>query len=106
MYPDQELRRLAVQKAALQREIALRRAECMEAAANVARPLEWLDKALAFWRKISPMVHLSAIPLGFLAKRALFPRFKVLGSIARWGPLVFGAVRGMSSLAKDSPKSR
>ena len=97
MYPQRELNRLAAHKAARRRGIAFRRAQCAEAAARLAQPLAWLDRMLAFWRRLSPRAPLAALPLGFLASRIIFPRSKVLGSLVRWGPLVFGAVRGISS---------
>ncbi len=100
MYPDRELTRLAVHKAALRRDIALRRAQCAEAAARVAQPLAWLDRMLAFWRRLPPLAQFAAVPLGFLVTRTVFPRLKILGSLVRWSPLVFGAVRGISSAVK------
>ena len=95
MYPDRELTRLAAYKAALRRDIALRRTQCVEAAARVARPLEWLDRMLAYWRRLSPFVKFAALPLGFLLKRSLAPRPRVLGTLLRWGPPVLGIVRDL-----------
>jgi hypothetical protein len=100
MYPHQELSRLAVRKAALRRSIALRRVQCAGAAARVTRPLAWLDRALAFWRRLSPLAAFAAVPLGFLATRTVFPRLKTLGSLLRWGPLVFAAIRRISSVVQ------
>ena len=97
MYPQRELIRLAAHKAALRRGIAFRRAQCAEAAARLAQPLAWLDRMRAFWRRLAPLAPLAALPLGFLAARIIFPRSKILGSLVRWGPLVFGAVRGIGS---------
>jgi hypothetical protein len=97
MYPQRELNRLAAHKAALQRGIAQRRAQCAESAARMARPFEQLDRMLAFWRRLSPLVKFAAAPLGFLVARTVFPQRKILGSLLRWSPLVFGAVRGISS---------
>ncbi len=96
MYPDRELNQLAARKAALRREIALRRVQCTEAAAQVAQPLEWLDRVLAFWRRLSPLAQVAALPLGLLVQRIVFPRRKILRSLMRWGPLVFSAVRGIN----------
>ena len=93
MYPQPELIRLAAHKAALRRDIALRRAQCVSAAAQIARPLAWLDQAVALWRKISPVAKLAAIPLAIVAGRALLPRVKILGTLLRWAPTVLGAVR-------------
>ena len=98
MYPDRELIRLAAQKTALLRTIACRRAECIEAAARVAQPLEWMDQMLAFWRRLSPFARFAAVPLGFLAQRTIFSRRKILGSLVRWRELVFGTLRGLRSV--------
>jgi hypothetical protein len=102
MYPQPQLNRLAAHKAALQRGIALRRAQCAEAAARIAQPVEWLDRMLSFVRRISPLVKFATVPLGFLAVRTVLPRRKILGSLVRWSPLVFGAVRGLSSAIKTT----
>ena len=109
MYPQRELIRLAAYKSALRRDVALRRAQCAGAAARMAQPVEWLDRMLVFWRRLSPLAQFATVPLGLLVARTVFPRLKILGSLARWGPLVFGAVRGLSSVVKtrfwSSPSS-
>ncbi len=105
MYPQPQLNRLAAHKVTLRRGIALRRAQCAEAAARLAQPIEWLDRMLSFVRRISPLVKFSAVPLGFLAARTVFPRRKILGSLVRWSPLVLGAVRGLSSAFKTQRRS-
>jgi hypothetical protein len=102
MYPQPQLSRLAAHKVALRRGIALRRAQCAEAAARIAQPVEWLDRMLALMRRISPLVKFAAVPLGFLAARTVFPRRKLLGSLARWSPLVLGAVRGLGAAIKTT----
>jgi hypothetical protein len=66
----------------------------------MVQPFEWLDRMLALVRRISPLVQFAAMPLGFLAARTVFPRRKIMGSLVRWSPLVFGAVRGLSSAFK------
>jgi hypothetical protein len=96
MYPDRELTRLAAYKAALRRDIALHRAQCARVAAQVAQPLEWLDRMLAFWRRLSPLVRFAAPPLGLLLKRSLPPRLRVLGALLRWGPPVLRAVQSLT----------
>lgn len=101
MYSDRELSRLAAHKAALRRRIARRRAECASAAAQVARPLAWVDRALALWHRLSPFTRMAAVPLGILVTRAVGPRLGILGKLARWGPLAFSAWRGFRSVAKD-----
>ena len=97
MYPQRELIQLAAHKAVLRRDIAFHRAQCIEAAGRVVKPLEWLDRAVGFWRRLSPFTKLAAVPLGFLAKRALFPKGKILGALVRWAPMMFGVVRSVSS---------
>ena len=101
MYPQRELIRLRVHKAALRRKITRDRARCVAAAARVAQPLEWVDRALVFWRRISPVTMIAALPLGWLIKRTGSPRLKLLGSIVKWGPMIAGAVRGVSAALKS-----
>jgi hypothetical protein len=96
MYPREELKVLAGNKAALLDRINLRREVCAEAAARVARPIRMLDRGVARWRRLSPLVKFAAIPLGFLLKRTLGRRARALGAVMRWGPIVYGAMRGMA----------
>ena len=93
MYPQRQLNDLAAQKAVLRQGIALRRVRCAEAAAQVARPLQWLDRMLALWRRFPPLATFAALPLGFLVPRTIFRRRRLLRWLVRWSPLVFGAVR-------------
>ncbi len=98
MYPQRELNRLAAYKTALQRDIAIHRYQCTKAASCMARPFALLDRFVAIWRRLSPLALFATVPLGFLVQRAVFPRLKVLRPLVRWGPLIFNAVRGISSL--------
>ena len=93
MYPDGELTRLSYHKAALRRRIAIRREECAAAAAGATRPLAWLDRAIVWWKKVKPLTKVVAIPLTLLAKRLIFPRFRLFSSLLRWGPALFGAAK-------------
>lgn len=95
MYSERELIRLAAHKRALLVRIDLRRRQSAGAFAGVVRPLVWLDRALAWWRKASPLVQLAAVPLGLVARRTLFPRAKFLGRLVSWGPAAFGLVRAL-----------
>ena len=95
MYPQRELTRLALHKTALRGRIRVRRAECAAAFAVAVRPLTWADRALAFVQKLGPFAKLAAIPLTLLLKRVLFPRAKILGTLLRWGPGLFVALRGL-----------
>ena len=97
MYPDRELIRLAAHKAALRRSIGFHRIQCVQAAARLAQPLEWLDRMLAFWRRLPSFARVAVVPLGLIVARTVFPRMKILGSLMRWGPLILGAVRGLRS---------
>ena len=94
MYPQSELTRLAAHKAALRRDIALRRTQCAAAATQLARPLAWLDPARAFARRLTPVAVLAALPLGWLVTRTVAARVKFLGALS------LGAVRGLSSAFK------
>ena len=100
MYSQRELIALAAGKAALRRRIALHRAQCAVAAARVAQPLERLDRTLALWKWIAPLAPLAAVPLGFLVKRVVFRRLKILRAIVCWSPLVFAAAGGIGSALK------
>ena len=101
MYPHGELNQLALHKAALQLRIGIRRFECGRAAAGVERPLAWLDRTIAFWRKISPIAKLAAVPVALLLKRALLPRAGVLVTLLRWTPTIFGAGRAFGALRRQ-----
>jgi len=100
MYPQRELTRLAAYKTALRWDIALHRTQCVEAASRMAQPLAWLDRMLALWRRLSSFGPLAAVLLGWVVTRTVFRRRKILGSLLRWAPLVFGLVRGLVSAVK------
>ena len=98
MYPDRELIGLELHRKILRRRIARRRSECVAAAAQLARPIAWLDRALAFWRRLSPLAQFALPSLGALATRTLFPRHKFLNLLLSWGPMISGAVRGLKAV--------
>lgn len=100
MYAHRELIRLGVHKGILRRRIASRRTECVVAAAGLLRPVAWLDRAIALWRRVAPFAPFAAVPLGLLFKRAAAPRPSVLGAVLRWAPVVFGAVRRFAATAR------
>lgn len=104
MYPHGELIRLATRKAALQRSIAFHRFQCAGAAVRAAQPLAWLDRMVAFWRRLSPLAQFAVVPLGFLLKRSVAPRPRLLGTLLRWGPVLLGAVRGLTA-ARPRPRA-
>lgn len=94
MYPQPELNRLAAYKIWLRHRIVRRRAECATAAAQLARPVAWVDRVVEFWRRLSPLT-VAAVPFGLLLQRTLFPRMKIFGALLRWAPLVFNLLRGV-----------
>lgn len=98
MYPQRELTRLDAYKVALLRDIAINRAQCLQAASRASQPLVLLDRFLAFWKKLTPLTLFAAVPLGFILKRTAFPHLKILGSLVRWGPLAFVAIKNIRSL--------
>ena len=103
MYPRQELILLSLRKAAVRREITRLRVQCSGAAVRVTRPLAWIDRVVAFARRLSPLLVIAAVPAGLVAQRFLFPRFKVLGLFLRWGPAAFAAVRGLRTSFQSKP---
>jgi hypothetical protein len=105
MYPREELTVLATRKAVLLDRIYVRREACVAAAVRVARPIELLDRGVARWRRVSPLVKLAAVPLGFLLRRTLKRRARTLGTLLRWGPIVYTAVRGMAGNRSLSRRS-
>ena len=105
MYPQRELIRLEAYKAALLRDIAINRAQCVNAAIRVTQPLVWLDRILAFWRQLSPLTLFAAVPLSFILKRTAFPHLKILGSLVRWGPVVIATIKSIRSLVTHHTRS-
>jgi hypothetical protein len=97
MYPTGDLKRLAIHKAILVRDIGRRRADIAEAAARVARPLQWVDKAWSYWRRFSPLAKVLGLPLGAIAARTVFKRLGAIGSLAKWAPLILNVVRGFKT---------
>jgi len=102
MYPEEELIRLAAYKAALRRDITLHRIQCAGAAARLAQPVEWVERAMAFIRRISPLTQLTAVAAGLLFRRALPRKLRFFSTLLRWGPTVFAAVRGVGSAVAES----
>jgi len=104
MYPQRELALLTARKEVLRKNIALRRTQCAQNAARVAKPLAWLDRLVDLWRRIPPLAKIAALPLGLLVvKRTFFRRQKTLGPLLRWGPLVLNTLRSLSVPRKIRP---
>lgn len=106
MYPDRELIRLALHRKILGRRIARRRAECVAAAAQIARPFAWLDRALACWRRLPSLAPLAVPSLAALVTSRLFPGRKGLNLVMRWGSLAVGAVRAVRTAVAPAPAKR
>ena len=104
MYPQPELSRLVADREAICLRIARNRLRCTIAMAQVAEPLAWVDRMVAWWHKYSTPLMLTALPLGFLLKRTISPKPRMLGAILRWGPLLFGVVRSIAG-ARHRPKA-
>jgi len=98
MYPTAELMLLQRGKASVRARIATNRLYCAALAAEVAKPIGWLERTLVQWRKISPFMKIAAIPLGFLLRRKLRLVGKIhpVRRLLRWLPAVMGAVRMVS----------
>jgi len=96
MYPKEELTSLAASKSALRLRISVRRSECAAAAARLARPIRWVDRAHARWRRLSPLVKLASVPIAILMGRLGIRHLRTVGAVVRWSPLVLGAVRSLT----------
>jgi hypothetical protein len=64
MYPSRQLTELAARKTLLRARIAVRRWECAAAATQIARPIALLDRGVALWHRISPVIKMLGIPAG------------------------------------------
>lgn len=109
MYPSTELDVLALRKMLLCSRIRVRRGQCADAAARIAQPLSWIDRAWTQWKSISPLVKLAAVPLGFALKKRFLPKTKkgdLLGKLMRWAPLAMGAWRFFEGMREHRPAPR
>jgi hypothetical protein len=94
MYAERELKRLGEVKVLLRRRIARRRSETVVQAARATKPLQWADRAYAWWQKVGPMAKLVAAPAGMWLLRSLFGQRKKAGSLMRWVPTLWSFVQG------------
>ncbi|HWA84587.1 MAG TPA: hypothetical protein VG710_00065 [Opitutus sp.] len=96
MYPTQELKDLAKKKETLRGRIARERLEAAAAAAELARPVGWIERAVAKWRQLSPWVKAGIVPVALLLRRRFPARLRRSSrtmQVLRWAPLVLRAVR-------------
>jgi hypothetical protein len=98
VYPAGELSELARSKLALRQRIAARRAGCVDHAARVTRPLQWLNRAHARWRRLSPVARLALVPLGLLLARGAARPGRRLAALLRTRPTFVGLVRGLAAV--------
>jgi hypothetical protein len=101
MYPARALSELATRKAEIRRAISGHRAQLAAAAAAVARPVAWIDRAVAFGRRWASLGMVAAVPVALFSRRAQSPWVRAAGVLMRLGPLVLGAYRGFQALARD-----
>jgi hypothetical protein len=94
MYPSGELKWLAMRKRELRSRIAWHRWEWASAGARLAQPIEVADELLARWRQLSPLLKLTAVPLGLLfRRRRKFSRVRLFVALLRLAPSVIRSVR-------------
>ena len=102
MYPAAELNALARRKAVLRARISLDRLHVVALATEVARPIDWLDRVIVQWRKISPFAKFAALPLGLLLNRRTVPGQKtgLVSRALRFVPMILGAVKLFKAQAR------
>jgi hypothetical protein len=94
MYPTEELKSLAARKRELRARISWHRWECASAGARLAQPLEVVDQLAAHWRQLSPLLKLSAVPLGLLFRpHRKFKWFRMFGTLLRLAPSIIRTFR-------------
>ena len=100
MYPRGELINLAANKARLQRQLARQRDECAAAAAELAKPIEWVVQARARWRRVSPLIEFSGLLFGVVAGRPIFSRARRINRWVRLAVAATGLLRGLSAMRR------
>ena len=106
MSPRQELNRLAARKALLQARIGVRRLQCQLHAAELEPPLRAADRALAAWRRISPLLKLVGVPAGILLGRELERRLGGrFARLAKFAPVVLQGA-GVFLRAREHARAR
>jgi len=98
MYSRRELTRLGLHKAVLRQRIGHSREQWAEAAAAAARPVAWLDRVVALWRRFSPVAKSVAGPLALAFGGYVVRRGRPLGSLLKWGSLALGVLRSFRGM--------
>jgi hypothetical protein len=99
MYPSGELNLLGARKALVRVRIAEHRWQCIQAAGELSKPVEFLDRAWATWKKISPLMKMAGVPLTWmLVKRMkIFGRLAKVASFARTLPVILNTAKAVAS---------
>lgn len=106
MYPSEELNQLARRKVVLRGSIAVNRWRCVSSAHRLAQPLEWVDRGMDLWQRLSPLIKFGALPIGLLFKRSALPKSSVLGgigSLLKWAPTILSAFRAFKGMRSQTP---
>lgn len=93
MYPTGDLKQLALRKELIEARIRLRRLQSMVHGAELAKPINWVDRAWTRWRQISPVVKLVGIPVALGLGRKFMKRHGTLSGVLRFAPMVLQGVR-------------
>ncbi len=104
MYPTGELKALAYERELVMRRISRHRASVVANAERVAQPLQWINRAQGELRKFSSMGSLIAGPIGLIGVRMITKRMGKLGTLLRWGPMIFSVAK--TFMAKPSAGDR
>ncbi len=86
------------------RRIARHRASVVANAERVAQPLQWLNHAHGQLKNFSGASSFIAGPIGMIAVRMITKRMGKLGTLLRWGPLVFNVAK--TFMSKPSSNDR
>ena len=95
MGATEELKVLAVRKAAVRARIAARRAELSAAAAGLTGPIQFLERGVALWREV-PESARAAIPAGFEFAKKVAPKLAGPLGLLKYAPIAaraFGIFR-------------
>lgn len=90
MYPQSDLKVLALRKLRLVQRIRRRREECGARAQQVLKPAAWAEGAYARWKAVSPLSRLAAVPVGLWVTKRFFPGATVW---LRWVPVALNLFR-------------
>lgn len=81
----------------MQARIDVRRWECAEAVVELSRPLAAIERGMAMWRRISPLVKLLGIPVSLLGLRKILRRSR-RGHISKLIAMLPVIVRGAKAV--------